>query len=179
MKRNNEILGDKIINIFAVSNKKKQKPSFDFNKQNLSTSRKLVIQKIEMDNQLMLKRLTDKPSCYDKKSWLKDFVKSQNYKKNICIFPSIKFYKDKEHEKMMLSASSKFFDKNNMNNTFNTPKSRSKTSYQKYKGFNQTFEKLYGSKYFQHADDQSNQISLNLKNRIIIEINFFLFFNFI
>lgn len=150
--RNNEILGDKIINIFAVSNIKKQKPLFELKKQNLSTSRKLVIQKIEMDNQLMLKRLSDQPSCYNKKIWIKDFQKSQAYKKNICVFPSIKFFKDKKQERMMLSASSKFFD----DNPFNTPKSRSKTSYQNYKTGANAFDKLYGSKYFQNIEDSSN-----------------------
>lgn len=100
----------------------------------------------------MLKRLSDKLSCYDKKIWIKDFEKSQGYKKNICVFPSIKFYKDKEYDRMLLSASPKCFDKNN---PFNTPKSRSKTSYQKYKAGNYAFEKLYGSKYFQNTEDLS------------------------
>ena len=131
------------------------KPFLECKKQNLSTSRKLTIQKIELDNQLMLKRLSDQLSCYDKKSWIKDFERSQVYKKNICVFPSIKFYKGKEYDRMMLSASSssKFFDKNN---PFNTPKSRSKTSYQNYKSGNNSFDKLYGSKYFQNSEDSSN-----------------------
>ncbi len=109
----------------------------------------------------MLKRLTDQPSCYDKKNWIKDFEKSQNYKKNICVFPSIKFYKEREHERNMnlplafaSASSTKFFDQNN---PFYTPKSRSKTSYQKSKAGNCAYEKLYGSKYFQNTTEDSSK----------------------
>ncbi len=113
----------------------------------------------------MLKRLSGQPSCYDKKNWIKDFNKSQEYKKNICVFPSIKFYKENEQDRMLLfasaTASSKFFD--SKNNAFNTPKSRSKTSYQKYKaGNNKAFDKLYGSKYFQNIEDSSKKSFLYL-----------------
>jgi len=102
---------------------------------------------------MMLKRLYDQPSCYDKKVWFKDFEKSQNYKKNICVFPSIKFFKEPENEKIINSSASKFYDKNNPGGT---PKIRSKTSHQKFKLGSNTFEKLYGSKYFQNNEDSSN-----------------------
>ncbi len=113
---------------------------------------------------MMLKRLNDKPSCYDKKIWFKDFEKSQAYKKNICIFPSIKFHKETDYEKMPSSPSkvlesSTPYSFNNM---------RSKTSYQKYKPKNNPFEKLYGSKYFQNPDDTSKSI-------LYFELFFFIF----
>jgi hypothetical protein len=40
----------------------------------------------------MLKRLNDRASFYDVKGWKKDFDKTQDYKKNICVFPSISFH---------------------------------------------------------------------------------------
>lgn len=100
----------------------------------------------------MLKRLNDKPSCYDKKLWFKDYEKSQGYKKNICIFPSIKFHKETEYEKLLSSPSNSLEN----NNPYSLNKMRSKTSYQKYKTGNNPFEKLYGSKYFQNTEDASN-----------------------
>ncbi len=144
-------MGDKIINIFAVSNKKKQKPLFEFKKGSQSHSKKWFITKVEQDNQMMLKRLNDQPSCYDKKTWFKDFERNQGYKKNICIFPSIKFFKNTDYERNLHSSSARSSD-NFYNN--NNQKIRSKTSYQKFKNTN-TFDKLYGSKYFHNTEDSS------------------------
>lgn len=109
--------------------------------------------KIAQDNQVMLKRLIDQPSCYDKRSWIKDFDKSQGYKKNICVFPSIKFFK--EQEKLNQFSNSKFCE-NGGNSEF-----RSRTSYQKHKNNNyneNNFDKLYNSKYFQNSDERKNYI---------------------
>ena len=105
----------------------------------------------------MLKRLIDKPSCYDKNEWIKDFEKSQNYKKNICIFPSIQFYKEAEHDKLTACSPPKNIEENNPYD----PKqlqSRSKTSHQKFKNIYNPFEKLYGSRYFQNTEDSNSSI---------------------
>lgn len=47
--------------------------------------------KITQENQHMLKRLNDKQSSFNNNKLLQDYEKSQEYKKNICVFPSIKF----------------------------------------------------------------------------------------
>jgi hypothetical protein len=44
----------------------------------------------------MLKRINERQSFYDVKHWEKDYVKSQTYKKNICVFPSIAFHKNSQ-----------------------------------------------------------------------------------
>lgn len=148
VKRNNGILGDKIINIFAVSNKKKYKPLFAFKKNSHSQCKSSAFVKIEQQNQQMLKRLNDLPSCYDKHTWYKDYEKNQEYKKNICVFPSIKFFKDPEQERLMQTSASRFLDLQNQN-------IRSKTSYQKFKNTN-SLERLYGGRYFPNSDENSN-----------------------
>ena len=148
VKRNNEILGDKILCIFSESNKIKKKPIFEF-KKNHSQTRKWEMYKIAQDNQVMLKRLVDQPSCYDKRSWIKDFDKSQGYKKNICVFPSIKFFK--EQEKLDQFSNMKFSEDGG------SSEYRSKTSYQKYKNniYNENnYDKLYNKKYLQNSDEQ-------------------------
>ena len=69
----------------------KKKPII-VNKKNLfSQTRKWDICKITQENQHLLKRLNDRQSFYDTNKWEKDYEKSQEYKKNICVFPSIKF----------------------------------------------------------------------------------------
>lgn len=175
VKRDNEILGDKIINIFSLSNKKKMKPLFEFKKAKTknSQSNKYFVNRVEQDNQQMLKRLIDLPSNYDKKIWYKDYEKSQGYKKNICIFPSINFLNE-ENERNLHSSQNKrsnLDSKNNNNNInnlnaqninnynfsktngFYSNKKRSSTSYSKFKNT----EKLYGSKYFQNTEDSSKE----------------------
>ena len=97
----------------------------------------------------------DKPSCYDKSEWIKDFEKSQIYKKNICIFPSIKFFKETEHGKHITTTTPSSLEANSPY----YPKQlqlRSKTSHQKFKNTFNPFEKLYGSKYFQYAEDSNS-----------------------
>jgi hypothetical protein len=49
--------------------------------------------KIAQENQGILKRLYEKKSQYSFKKLEKDYILSQYYKKNICLFPSIDFGK--------------------------------------------------------------------------------------
>jgi len=173
VKRDNEILGDKIINIFTIKNHKNMKPLFEIKKNKQTTTNKYFTNRVEQDNQQMLKRLIDLPSNYDKKLWYKDFEKSQEYKKNICEFPSIKFLKDynsnsnnninkefsnerKLHTSQLKQNKNNEFNNNYNNNFINgffntTNKKRSSTSYSKFKNT----EKLYASKYFQNTEDTS------------------------
>jgi hypothetical protein len=185
VKRNNEILGDKIINIFAIKNKKKFKPLFDIKKKKQTSINKYFTSRVEQDNQQMLKRLVDLPSNYNKKLWNKDFEKSQEYKKNICVFPSIKFFKNNEkenefernlhsshHKNINMNTNINSNDPNNNINNINNQASyfymnnsnaigflnsnEKKRSNTSYAKFKNT-EKLYNSKYFQnlHTEDSS------------------------
>lgn len=70
----------------------KRKNNLNRLKQNLfSQSRKWELFKTAQDNQIFLKRLNEKQSFYNTKKWEKDYEKSQNYKKNICVYPSLTF----------------------------------------------------------------------------------------
>jgi hypothetical protein len=63
-----------------------------------SQAKKYDYFKISQENQYLLKRLNDRNSFYDIKMWEKDYDKSQKYKKNICVFPSIDFRKTSTNE---------------------------------------------------------------------------------
>lgn len=74
---------------------KRKKPKYKLKKDTYSQTKKYDYFKITQENQYLLKRLYDKNSFYDVKSWEKDYDKSQKYKKNLCVFPSIDFRKTK------------------------------------------------------------------------------------
>ena len=76
----------------------KQKPKFVLKKDIYSQAKKYDYFKISQENQYLLKRLNDKDSFYDTRTWEKDYDKSQSYKKNICAFPPIDFKKTKLNE---------------------------------------------------------------------------------
>lgn len=70
---------------------KKKKPKFTFKDNLTSQTRKWELYKITQDNQHLLKRLNERESFYNTKKWERDYNKSQIYKKNICLYPSIEF----------------------------------------------------------------------------------------
>jgi hypothetical protein len=59
----------------------------------LTQSKKWEIFKITQENQALIKRLNDRQSFYNTKTWEKDYDKKQKIKKNICMFPSVDFLK--------------------------------------------------------------------------------------
>jgi hypothetical protein len=63
----------------------------------ISGSKKLEYLKVAQENQLMLKRLKERTSCYDVSQWEKDYEQNQLYKRNKCIFPSINFAKTQRY----------------------------------------------------------------------------------
>ncbi len=71
----------------------KRKPKFEYKQNLFSNCRKYDYIKITQENQHLIKRLNDRQSFYNTKAWEKDYEKSQNYKKNLCVFPSIDFHK--------------------------------------------------------------------------------------
>ena len=73
----------------------KLKPKFVLKKDIYSQAKKYDYFKISQENQYLMKRLNDRNSFYDTKTWERDYDKSQNYKKNICAFPPIDFKKTK------------------------------------------------------------------------------------
>jgi hypothetical protein len=76
----------------------------------------------------MLKRLNDRQSFYDHRGWEKDHEKSQKYKKNICVFPSINFNTNKNENENFGRA------------TFTSYKSKSSSLYNKLKMTNFNFK---------------------------------------
>ena len=78
---------------------KKLKPLFEFtNKKNdggLTREQRLEIKAV---NKYYKNKLSRQSSFYSLGQWNKEFQKSQNFKKNICEYPSIDFHKTKRIE---------------------------------------------------------------------------------
>lgn len=88
---------------------------------------KSEIRQLAQDNLYMYKRLVDLPSNFNVRKWEQDYKKSQNYKKNICNFPSIDFTK-KIHTNLPIIENSRnaAFSKKNYFPTQNYIKNRRK-----------------------------------------------------
>lgn len=71
----------------------KLKNTYDFKKSIMAGNKKKEIIKMAQENLHMLKRLTEKTSCYDFYKYEKEYNKAQYYKRSLCVFPSIDFYK--------------------------------------------------------------------------------------
>jgi hypothetical protein len=56
-------------------------------------NKKNEILKVAQDNLFMLKRLSEKSSCYNVDKWNQDYEASQYYKRNHCLHPPIDFNK--------------------------------------------------------------------------------------
>ena len=63
------------------------------NKKYIGVTKKNEIIKMTQENQLLLKRIQERGSYYNVSEWVKEYEKSQYYKRNHFIFPSIDFYK--------------------------------------------------------------------------------------
>ena len=72
---------------------KRRTPIFAFKKNLMTSNKKYEIIRVAQENQHMLKRIQERGSFYNVSKWEKDYEKSQYYKRNHCIFPSIDFYK--------------------------------------------------------------------------------------
>lgn len=72
---------------------KRRTPIFEFKKNFMTSNKKYEIIRVAQENQHMLKRIQERGSFYNVSKWEKDYEKSQYYKRNHCIFPSIDFYK--------------------------------------------------------------------------------------
>ena len=70
-----------------------KKPSFDFRNNFISANKKYEIIRVAQENQHMLKRINERSSFYNVAKWERDYEKSQYYKRNHCVYPSIDFYK--------------------------------------------------------------------------------------
>ena len=76
-------------------NKETCKPSFKY-KSKYKKVRGLTVEedsKIKQGNIVFKKKLRRQSSCFNLNKWKDDYKRAQNYKKNICSFPSIDFRK--------------------------------------------------------------------------------------
>lgn len=96
IKRDNQMLVNKIYRIFTHKSPTKDKEKRHVEKitkmrktTSNSEQQKWRIFRITQENQSMLKRLQDTQSCYDHRSFARDYSKAQTYKKNICEFPPL------------------------------------------------------------------------------------------
>ena len=64
----------------------------------MAGNKKKEIITIAQENLHMLKRLTEKTSCYNFQRWEKEYEKAQYYKRSHCVYPSIDFYKTQRAE---------------------------------------------------------------------------------
>ena len=72
---------------------KQMQPIFDYTSPPMFGNKKQELIKMAQENLYMLKRITEKTSFYNVNKWNKDYETSQIYKKSLCQFPSIDFYK--------------------------------------------------------------------------------------
>ena len=95
--------------------------------------------KIAQENQGILKRLYEKKSQYSFKKLEKDYILSQYYKKNICLFPSIdfgkrdndSFYKISNYKKPFTSKTGSIIRLNKQRNFSVLPKNYNKMKMKK------------------------------------------------
>ena len=74
----------------------------------MAGNKKKEIISIAQENLHMLKRLTEKTSCYNFQQWEKEYDRAQYYKRSHCVYPSIDFYKTQRAE----TFGNKFYNPN-------------------------------------------------------------------
>ena len=111
----NRMLLKKIINLDKESLKREQqiKKPIPKVKKYMGETKKHEIIRVTQENQLLLKRLQERKSHYNLLAWVKDYEKSQYYKRNRCIFPSIDFYSKGQKPDEYSSHNSSFNFSNN------------------------------------------------------------------
>lgn len=109
----NRMLLKKIISLDKESQKRGQeiKKQIAPIKKYIGVTKKNEIIRMTQENQLLLKRLQERGSYYNVAEWVKEYERSQYYKRNHCIFPSIDFYKAPRNDDMNSS------NNNNTNST--------------------------------------------------------------
>jgi hypothetical protein len=162
LNKNNQILVEKIMNIFNNNQNKKKKLNSTNRVKNktLPQNRKWDLFKITQENQHLLKRLNERRSLYNARSWEKDYEQSQNYKKNICMFPSINFYNPRENDRYIAnnlsSTKTSLYNKlknanlkiSTQDNFFNTHTTFKDGEFNNVTNFNQGKKNLYTKNVF-------------------------------
>ena len=115
-KRKNTLILERLIYINKKPtplNKEKCKPAFNFIKRKKIKGLTIEQYTIIKDNNINFKnRLKRQHSFFNLDKWKNDYKQAQNYKKNICSFPSIDFrktlqnYFDKESDKLRANFAS-------------------------------------------------------------------------
>ena len=153
---NNNILLQKLENIYNTNLREKimkKSSSFEIKRNYISAKKKFEIIRVAQENQHMLKRLKEKCSIYSVAKWEQDYLKSQYYKKNKCLFPSLNYtklqttkfnnmlhnnsyyFKPKENKsfsfekKLNLSQKSLLINKNIINNNKNNNSNNNSVNY--------------------------------------------------
>ena len=125
-----------------------------------SNDLKIRMFKIAQNNLSMYKRLLEcsNKSQYDKKKFINGYKKSQKYKKILCEYPIIDFFKNRRISNYYSSINNK---KTNINTIFNNL-----DKYNKYKPVNidtNTYETLFFSK-----DIKKKYMMKNKKNKLLL-----------
>jgi hypothetical protein len=115
IKRNNMILYKKLLDIDKNRRKKISQnlaPILNTKKKNKEIHVQNEIKTLAQENLFMLKRLLEKASNINNRKLKEDFEKNQEYKNNICNYPSINFYKNAKISEPIIES---FKNKNNTN----------------------------------------------------------------
>ena len=102
---------NKIFDIHKASNEeaiKKLKPIFEY--KNKEKKDILLQKRIKQYNKYYFQKILQKRSCYNNNQWKKDFAKSQFFKKNICLFPTIAETKQKNADIIFNKKYNNYFD---------------------------------------------------------------------
>jgi len=79
-------------------------PSFKFRKNNRESLVKNGIKALAQENLFILKKLISQESVYKRDKFEQMFRESRNYKRNICHFPSINFYKTNTWKRPLIQS---------------------------------------------------------------------------
>ena len=148
IKRNNMILYKKLLDIDKNRRKKISQNLASFlntKKKNKEIHVQNEIKALAQENLFMLKRLLEKTSNINNRKLKEDFEKNQEYKNNICNYPSINFYKNAKISEPIIESFNFNKDKSKNNtNVFPTIYKMSSLQFNKRKNhFNKLDEQYY------------------------------------
>ena len=152
---NNNILLQKLENIYNTNLREKimkKSSSFEIKRNYISAKKKFEIIKVAQENQHMLKRLKEKCSIYSVAKWEQDYLKSQYYKKNKCLFPSLNYTK---------LQTTKFNNMLNNNSYYYKPRENKSFSFEKKLNLSQKSLSINKNIINNNKNNNSNNNSVN------------------
>ena len=162
IKRNNMILYKKLLDIDKNRRKKISQnlaSILNTKKKNKEIHVQNEIKTLAQENLFMLKRLLEKTSNINNRKLKEDFEKNQEYKNNICNYPSINFYKNAKINEPIIESFNFYKDKSKNNtNSFPIIYKMSSLKFNKRRNhFNKLDEQYY------------KNVKKNIKNESIIK----------